>query len=72
MKTMTNTLQRTVSVNYHNLPDYLRKEGVALAKQELGLTLTDLMKGRAEFGLSAKDPATERRAIVDVIHTTTP
>lgn len=64
------TQVRAVSVNYHGLPDYLRKEAIARAKADLRLSLADLMRGRAEFGLSHRDPETERRAIVDVIRTT--
>ncbi len=41
-----------ISVSYHGLPKYLKSEAVKRAKASLGLTLADLMEGRAEFLLS--------------------
>lgn len=53
----------TVFVSYHHLPAYLKAEAVKTAKEVYHLSLRDLMKGRMEFGLSHRDPATERRTI---------
>ncbi|HQY04153.1 MAG: hypothetical protein IPO60_09865 [Flavobacteriales bacterium] len=61
--------QVSVSVNYHGLPDYLRKEAIRRAASGLGMRLSDLMLGRVEFGLSALDPSTERRNLITLIRT---
>ncbi|MCW5900466.1 MAG: hypothetical protein KIT10_14475 [Flavobacteriales bacterium] len=68
METIDTT--KAVSVNYHGLPEYLRKEAIAMARQELNLGLKDLMLGRAEFGLSHRHPETDRRNLTDVTRTT--
>ena len=65
----TTTPTNHVSVNYHGLPEYLKKHGIRRAKAGLGLGLTDLMKGRAEFLLSPRDPETGMRAIVEITRT---
>lgn len=57
-----------VSVNYHGLPEYLRKQAASAAARYLGLSLRDLMMGRAEFRLSALNKETERRTIVSLHH----
>lgn len=57
-----------ISVSYHGLPKYLKSEAVKRAKATLGLTLRDLMDGRAEFLLS-EHQAFVGRSIVEVTRT---
>lgn len=57
-----------ISVSYHGLPKYLKGEAVKRAKSSLGLTLSDLMLGRAEFLLSEYQELSGR-SIVEVVRT---
>ncbi len=57
-----------ISVSYHGLPKYLKSEAVKRAEAGLGLTLRDLMDGRAEFLLSEYQDFVGR-TIVEVTRT---
>lgn len=62
-------LYTAISVNYHGLPKYLKKQAVKRAKESLGLGLSDLLAGRAEFRLSPYYESTGR-TITEVVRTT--
>lgn len=63
------SMSSRISVSYHGLPKYLKSEAVKRARSGLGLTLRDLMDGRAEFLLSEHQEFTGR-TILDVVRTT--
>jgi hypothetical protein len=67
---MTMSTPHTVCVNYHGLPAYLKQEAIRRARAGLGLGLSDLMLGRAEFRLSPRHPETDKRSIVEILRTT--